>query len=169
MDWIFDHFEILALVVLALASWLKRRMDVAGAEREERQAKQDMSEGEDVFGPATGWPQAAPAVPPPLVRHTPPPLVRQVAAPVMAVVPSVHAAILKQQQELEDQLRRIKESKVTTSGGATATRHRVSAAQRHSTTAQPATSGLSASLRRRKDIRRAIIMREILGPPLGLR
>jgi len=175
MDWILEHYEIIALVVLGLASWVKRRMDVAGAEREKRQAKQDMSDGEDVFGPATGWPQAVPSVPPPLVRPSPPPLMNQ--SPSRTVADYDNAAILKQQQDLQERLRQIRETKATTggtarattTGGAAATRTRVSAAQSHAKSVTPAKSSLRASLRQRQEIRRAIVLREILGPPLGLR
>jgi hypothetical protein len=176
MDWILDHYEIIALAVLGLASWVKRRMDVAGAEREERQAKQDMSDGEDVFDPATGWPQAVPSVPPPLVRQGPPPLMSQ--SPSHTVADYNNAAILKQQQDIQERLRRIRETKAaptggtakaTTTGGAAATRSRVSASQSHAKSVTPAKAGLRGSLRQRQEIRRAIVLREILGPPVGLR
>jgi hypothetical protein len=176
MNWIFDHFEIVALIVLAMASWVKRRMDMKRAEQEQGQAKQDMSDDEDVFGPATGWPQAVPSLPPPLVRQSPPPLVRQ--SPSLPVELYDNAAILKQQQDIQERLRRIKEAKAapaggtakaTTSGGAAATRTRVSAAQSHAKAVTPAKASLRASLRQGQEIRRAIVMREILGPPVGLR
>ena len=179
MNWIFDHFQIVALIALALASWMKRRMDVKRAAQEQGQPPAEMADGEDVLGPGGGWQipqrQPQPAVPPPLVRQGPPPLVRQ--SPSLPVELYDNAAILKQQQDLQERLRQIRETKATTggtarattTGGAAATRTRVSAAQSHAKSVTPAKAGLRGSLRKRQEIRRAIVMREIIGPPLGLR
>ena len=88
------------------------------------------------------------------------------------------AAQLRRQQDLQERLRQIRASKTpatggatkaTTTGGAAATRSRVSAAQHHVSTAQHTKTSLPGSLRNRKEIRHAILMREILGPPVGLR
>jgi hypothetical protein len=88
------------------------------------------------------------------------------------------AAQLRRQQDLQERLRQIRASKTpatgsatkaTTTGGAAATRSRVSATQRHVNPVPHAKSGLPGSLRSRKEIRHAILMREILGPPVGLR
>jgi len=180
MNWILDHFQIVALIALALASWMKRRMDMKRAEQEPRQPPAEMADDEDVFGPGGGWQipprQPQPSVPPPLVRQGPPPLMSP--SPSHTVADYANAAILKRQQDIQERLRLIRETKVTTSGGtakatttggAAATRTRVSAAQSHAKSVTPAKAGLRASLRKRQEIRRAIVMREILGPPLGLR
>lgn len=168
MDWLFDHFQLVVLVGLALASWLKHRMDAKTAEREERG---EMPDAEDVFGPGEGWgPTPAPplpSVPPPLVRQVPPPLVRD-STPQYSRE-SEAEVILKRQLDMQERIRQIKASKATTSGGASATRARVAASQSHAKAAQPGKSGLRGVLRNPKEIRRAIVMREILGPPVGLR
>lgn len=167
MDWIFDHFQILALIGLALASWLKHRMDQKRAAQEEGRPPAEMTDDEDVFGPGEGWPPPLPQVPPPLVRQVPPPLAREHPSQPLETRP--HAAILQQQLEIQERLRQIRETKVTTTGGAAATRTRVSAAQSHAKAAQPVKAGVRGMLRSRREIRRAVVLREILGPPVGLR
>lgn len=166
MDWIFDHFQIVALVALALASWFKTRMNAKAAEREERRAREEMPEGEDVFGPDEEWrmPEVPmPAVPPPLVRVSPPPM------PMAAVEASREAeAVLKHQMDLQEHLRQLRAAKAVTSGGAAATRSR--AASQQIGYVQPlASTSLRTTLRNRSEVRRAIVLREILGPPLSLR
>lgn len=158
MDWIFDNFQILAIVGLALASWLKKRADDKAAEREEQESRRELEEPEETFGPDEAWgapyQEPAPPVPPPLVRVAPPP------------VPLVEThGELKRQLEMQERLRQLRETKAITSGGAAVTRAR-------SKDAKPAAAapvGLRGALRNHEQVRRAIVMREILGPPLGLR
>ena len=161
MDWLLDHFQIVALIALAVGSWVKARLDSARTAQQEREAPGEMPGQGDVFGPDTGWPQPpTPAVPPPVVRAVPPPLKRHVMPVAVSALgrPPVTASPPPSQA-----------GKVTTIGGAAATRSRVSAAQIHVQSAHARKAGLHASLRHRKAIRHAIVMREILGPPLGLR
>ena len=161
MDWIFDNFQILAIVGLALASWLKSRADAKAAEREEQEARRELEEPEEIFGPDEAWgaPYQEPAypAPPPLVRVVPPP------------VPAFEAeAELKRQMDMQERLRQLRETKAVTSGGAAVTRARTKDAKAAKTaTAVPV--GLRGALRNHGQVRRAIVMREILGPPLGLR
>jgi hypothetical protein len=167
MDWIFDNFQIVALVGIALASWIKSRMDAKAAEREERQAREEMGEGEEIFGPEEAWEEPPPRqpAPPPLHRAVPPPV--PTAAQYEAELEA--AALLKHQMDLQERLRQIRETKASTSGGAAVTRARVAASQSHAAAAAPVKSGLRSALRNRSEIRRAVVLREILGPPLGLR
>ena len=41
MDWIFDHFQIVLIIALAFASWLKSRHEAKQAEREAREAAEN--------------------------------------------------------------------------------------------------------------------------------
>jgi hypothetical protein len=167
MDWIFDHLQIVVLIALGFGTWVKSRMDRARAAQEERTAPVEMAGEEEVFGPATGWPQVpAPTVPPPLVRASPPPLKRQSMPPAMPVEPYRAPVMAK---AAPANMPPGPASKATTVGGAAATRTRVSAAQTHIQSGQSRKAGLHASLNHRKAIRHAIVMREILGPPVGLR
>jgi hypothetical protein len=165
MDWIFDNFQILAIVGIALASWLKARSDAKAAKREEQETRRELEEPEDVFGPEQEWrePQqwSPPPMPPPLVvtPRTPPPI----PAAAMEV-----EAELKRQMQMQERLRELRETKAVTSGGAAATRTRA-ATQQTGYTASAVPIGLRGVLRKRGEIRRAVILREILGPPLGLR
>ena len=71
---------------------------------------------------------------------------------------------------MQDRMRQIKETKAATTGNAAATRTRIAAASKPAPKPfQPGKTGLRRALRSRKEIRRAIVMKEILGPPLGLR
>ena len=158
MDWIFDNFQILALVGLALASWLKSRVDAKAAEREEQEARRELENPEEYFGPDEAWGAPhQPSVPPPLVRTVPPPV------PVFET-----EAELKRQMEIQERLRQIRETKAVTSGGAAATRARTKEAKAPKT-ASAVPVGLRGALRNHGQVRRAVVMREILGPPLGLR
>jgi type IV secretory pathway VirB10-like protein len=161
MDWIFDNFQILAIVGLALASWLKSRADAKAAEREEQEARRELEEPNEVFGPDEAWgapyQEPAPPAPPPLVRVAPPP------------VPVVETqGELKRQLEMQERLRQLRETKAVTSGGAAVTRARSKDAK-PAKTAAAVPVGLRGALRNHGQVRRAIVMREILGPPLGLR
>ena len=57
----------------------------------------------------------------------------------------------------------------TTSGNAAETRARIAAAGKKSSPLAVGTTSLRSSLRDPKQTRRAIVLREILGPPVGLR
>jgi hypothetical protein len=152
MDWIFDHFQILAIVGLAFASWLKSRADAKAAEREEQEARRELEDPEEVFGPGEAWmrPREQPAPP------APPP------------IPAVDAqGELKRQMDMQEKLRQIRETK-TAGGAGKATRMSLKNAK-STKTVSAAPVGLRAALRNHGQVRRAIIMREILGPPLGLR
>jgi hypothetical protein len=162
MDWIFDNFQILAIVGLALASWLKKRADDKAAEREEQEARRELEEPGEIFGPDEAWmipgqQPAPPPMPPPLVRTVPPPL------------PAVEVqGELKRQMDMQERLRQIRETKAATGGPASVTRVRT----KNATSAKTASAtpvSLRGALRNHGQVRRAIVMREILGPPLGLR
>ncbi len=167
MDWIFDNFQIVALVALALASWFKTRMDAKAAEREEQRAREEMAERGEVeeydFGPAEPWQeelmQPELPAPPPLFRMSPP--------PVPAVVIDTGAE-LKRQMEMQERLREVRENRAVTTGGAAATR-KLTASKQTGYASPGVRHGLREIARKRSEIRRAIVLREILGPPLALR
>jgi hypothetical protein len=77
-------------------------------------------------------------------------------------------AEMKRQMELQERLRKLRETKAVTTGGAVATRSRATEIKTPQT-GQAAAATLRGTLRRKGPVRRAIVMREILGPPLGLR
>ena len=150
MDWIFDNFQIFVLIAVVIGSLVKRFLEAKAAEK---QARDEMPDDDDVFEPDE-WmsPQPQPSVPPPLVpQRTPPPL---------RVEQNDVEALLKRQQDMQERLKQIKEAK-SAAGSA--------AGQRKAKPVKAVKTSLRGSLRDRREIRRAIVMREILGPPVGLR
>ena len=174
MDWIFDNFQILALVGLALASWLKHRSDTKAAEREEREAREEMSELPDWFENEEEWqaPQPERQMPPP------PPLFRTAPPPVPQVVVQGDAE-LQRQQDLQERLRQVRETRESSARQAKQAKEARQARQakqaRQARSAEVKTSAATAGKLRtllrgdRRAVRRAILLREILGPPVSQR
>ena len=164
MDWLYDNFQFVLIVGFALASWLKSRADAKkAAEDEESQPRDEMADNDDGYEPEEDW-QLPPAMP-----SFPPPLVREVTPPPLYVDTSETDAILKRQQEIQERLQAIKATRATTSGNAAETRARIAAAGKPSSPLALGSTSLRSSLRDSKQTRRAIVLREILGPPVGLR
>lgn len=155
MDWLFDHFQFVLIIGFALASWLKSRADAKkAAEEVESQPRDEMAGGDGETEPEEYWqlPPAMPSAPPPLYVDT-----------------TEEEAILKRQQEIQDRLKAIKETKATTTGNAAETRARIAAAGKAPASVTLRKSSPHSSLRDPSQTRRAIVLREILGPPPGLR
>ena len=165
MNWLLDHLTYVIIIAFAFASWVKNRAEAKNAEAEERRARGEMVNDETIFEAEDDWqspPNApAPSVPPPLMRETTPPPLRVGAAEI--------DAILQHQRDIEDRLKHIREIRTTTSGNAAQTRARVAAAGKAENTARTGKTSLRDSLRDPHQTRRAIVLREILGPPVGLR
>jgi hypothetical protein len=164
MDWIFDHFQIVILVLLGIGSMVKSIFDAKAKQAEEREAEMhppsEVPPDDD-----TSYRKNAPSVPPPLHRPATPPPLRMAGYEMEAA--NEAAKTLKHQQELAARLRQIRETKATTTGGASATRARVAAKGAKSARQTPI--ALRQRLRDPAEVRRAIVLKEILGPPVGLR
>jgi hypothetical protein len=182
MDWIQDNFQIVIIVLLALGSWLKARMDAKAAAEEEAANPPEDFQPEDYFDPENyfepeeaEW-QPPGAVPPPLERSVPPPLAVPPAIPAVTLQTARdHAAVLKHQQELAERLRQIREAKATTTtGNASATRKRYAAQEAARNVKAGAVPLVTVPLSfrdrldDRRELRRALVMREILNTPRGL-
>jgi hypothetical protein len=173
MNWILDNLQIVIIVVLALGSWLSSRMEAKKKAAEEMEDEEMFEpEPEPVFMPR---PQQA-SVPPPLERSVLRPVLRQALPPDLPTTArdealAEAAAVLKHQRDLEERLRQIRETKATTTGGAAATRNRVAASKGLPGKPRNAAAlpSIRASVRKRSELRRDIVMREVLGPPVGLR
>jgi uncharacterized membrane protein len=160
MDWIFDHFQIVLIVALAFASWVKSRQDAKQAEREAREAGELPDMG-DIFGPGEPWqPEAEP------MTNQLPPIPSKSARNALPAQEPLPNRELDRQNALREQLRQIREAKTITTGNAAATRERANAKGK-----APAvvTASLRGMLRNRGELRKAVITREILGTPVGLR
>lgn len=159
MDWIFDHFQIVLIVALAFASWVKSRHEAKQAEREAREAGELPDIG-DIFGPEKSWqPEAEP------MPNQPPPIPSQSAGNVLPAQEPLSDRELERQNALREQLRQIREAKTITTGNAAATRERATTKGK-----APAavTTSLRGTLRNRSELRKAVITREVLGAPVGL-
>lgn len=187
MDWITDHIQLVIAAAAAFAYWLNARKQQQEEDAEptnERQFRDESHEAaeeaerarrirEEIRRKITersgdGSPQAPRPVagPPPLF----PP--REVAPPVFAPEPPprqpmIDTAMLEQQRRLQEQLeeaarakRRAQEIRQGLPGKRT---------NRVTTAPTLANGGLRADLRNRASLRRAVVLREVLGPPVGLR
>jgi hypothetical protein len=169
MDWIFDHLQIVVLVVIGIVSVFKSVLEgkvKRNTEQEESQSSEEYFEPEEeIYQPQR---QARPSGPPPLPwggGAVPPPL-RE--AGYEAAVANEAAKALKHQQDLAQHLQQIRETKATTTGGAAATRARIANKGTKKTSSQVPLS-LRARLKTPSELKRAFVMREILDPPVGLR
>lgn len=190
MNWILDNIQIIIGIAAAIAYWLTN-LRTAKAELPPPDHEVEV---EDVFGPDFDFgerrdepaPRREVLPPPPLHPrpHVPPPL------PVMA---SAAAAELARQQGLMDRLNRLRKTEApavpaiaaaprASGGGRAARTAKVARVARVAKTARlaktstaayeiPATStnALRQRLQDQHEIRRAIVLREVLGPPLGMR
>lgn len=172
MDWIFDNIQIVGVALVVIFSLLKQIHEAKQEERKKQEAPEDDG---DAWIPPPRLPRKQPApsipVPPKLDSPRRVPQVRGVTtpdAPPMSASMTEAASALQRQQEMMDRLQRAKEAKaqrvktVETHGGKRA----------HSATpagTASARTSLRATLGKRSEIRRAVVLREILGPPVGLR
>ena len=165
MDWIFEHFQIVVLIVLGIGSMVKSIFDSKSKKAAEQEAEWDPTP-QVPLDDYTSYRKTLPSVPPPLTGPATPPPLRM--AGYEAEVAHETARALKHQQDLAERLRQIRATKATTTGGASATRARI------------ASKGIAKvlkqtplTLRRRlfdpAEVRQAFVMREILDPPVGLR
>ena len=167
MDWIFDHFQIVILVLLGFGSMVKSIFDAKAKQAEERKAEMHPP-SEVPLDDDTSYRKNAPLVPPPPLHRpaTPPPL--RMAGYEMEAANEA-AKTLKHQQELAARLRQIRETKATTTGGASATRARVAAKKGATKSTLQNPLALRQRLRDPAEVRRAFVLKEILDPPVGLR
>ena len=166
MDWIFDNPKGLILIGIVIFTVIKHILDA------KKNAEAESTEEPE--NPFEGWEEPQqnrpPAAPPRRVNVSlPPPLRSRGMPPPMHTGEAEVEVLLKRQQDMMNRLQQVKEAnqqKAVTTGGAAATRSRVTGrtADKSSTP-----SGLRDMLRDRSQTRRAIVLREILGPPIGLR
>jgi type IV secretory pathway VirB10-like protein len=167
MDWILEHLQIVGAIVVAAAYWLNQAREAKAAEKErQRRAAEGLPEEEEeefefeeeeieaeVMGRR--------AVPPPLVQVKPP------ALPGPQVLTQNNSTELQRQEQLMDRLRQVRaERSASPASGAAATQRKVAAKGKGVASAVPI--GLKARLRNCGEVRRAMVLKEILGKPVGL-
>jgi hypothetical protein len=185
MDWILNHLQVVLAAAGAVAWWLNQRKlaqkreaeprkeatfedpDLAERTRRIREEIQRKIEqraraytqtpppevGPEPVAPAVEMREARPRQP------EPPPLARAAAARFES---EQTAGILAQQAALSERLRQVTEMKAAGAGRA---RNEPQA----STTLEAARGTLAEDLRSPEALRRAFILREVLGPPVALR
>ena len=158
MSWIFDHFQIFVLIVFAIGSIVKK-FNEAKATAKPPPMPVDLPEPmfeADEQSSMLDWPEEPPAL-------APAPL------PGAMIEAKLEAAeALKHQQDLASRMQQLWETKASTTGDAAATRARVASKGTPKAHAAPIPS-LRDRLKSPAEIRRAIVMREILSPPVSLR
>lgn len=196
MSWILDHLQILIAVGAALAYWLNQRKeaqtgdDASGDSRGDfapstpadpdeaartRRIQEEIRRkiAERAGGGPIAVPPSAPEPPPIFQRDTMAP--RPVASPLpMREVrrepepePSAveAAAMLERQKEMEAQLRVLAEARREAQRKTAA----AAAFRANETGTTPVRGDLLTDLRGARNLRRAIVLREVLGPPVALR
>jgi hypothetical protein len=162
MDWLLEHLQLVVLAGLGLAGWLKSRYDA-------RQTEEGTEFPSRPIGGPSGGPR--PFVPPPIERKAKQSPTRLTVPPTLPTAGKDFAEELRRQQEIEERLRVIRDSrpaKAVSTGGAVATRDRV-AARGKKQAVRPVISTLRQRLHNPAEVRAAIVLREILDRPLGLR
>lgn len=185
MDWLIDHIQLVIAVAAAFAYWLNARKQQQPEEDDEPNVRQLRDESQEAAEEAerarrireeirrkiaerVGGDVTAPrpvAGPPPVIRQlevNPPRL-----DPEPPRQPMIDSALLEQQRRLQEQL----EEAVRAKQRAQEIRREVPTKRRTASTAVPALAGrgIRADLQNRESLRRAVVLREVLGPPVGLR
>ncbi|MSU45543.1 MAG: hypothetical protein EXS42_00080 [Lacunisphaera sp.] len=191
MEWIFDHIQLLLVIAGSVAYWLNQRRQAQAGEgappqetifedpelaertrkiREEIQRKIEQR--------ARGYANEQPTLPSSQQSAEPPPIVREVVtrqqpAPAVLRRDASHleaqrmAEILEQQAALTEQLRQAQKMKA-----AAARRIQFEtqiSSDKGDIAAAVSRGALADDLRNPDALRRAFILREILGPPVALR
>ncbi len=174
MSWILEHLNLVIVVVLVIGSFLKSRFD---ALKQDAQEAEDSSEFDTHEETQRHGPPLMPYVPPRVdrtppavpVQHTPEP------APIFAAThsqsgalsASADEAILQQQRDIEERLRAIRAAQPAKGSKKAPVRSQVSNRKPAAIASVP--SSIRGHLRNPAELRRAIVLREILDRPVGLR
>jgi len=190
MDWIFDHLQILIAAGAGIAYWLNQRkkqqeegeseeataqaFDSPEAAADAARARRVRDEIRRKIASRQGGLQESPGGAPPLfdrpfedaAPREAPPRVEWRAEPTRQVGPSAaELAVLARQRRLGEQLKALER----TSASATPKAARVLSRGRSAPAIAIGAQSVADDLRSAASIRRAIVLREVLGPPLALR
>lgn len=156
MDWIFENLQFLIAVGAGIAYWINKV-------REDREARR-MEDDENTE--ATDWDYEAydpePEEEEPEMIPVPAPMPRIVIHQrIPPPLPPQADPVADRQREMMERLKTLRAERAAAAqkGAPRTTR----------TTASSGNAGLRSRLRDKNEIRRAIVLREILGPPAGLR
>ena len=173
MDWIFDNFQFVILIALAIGSVVKQMAEAAKMKKEQREQPPETQweETETTWTPIPIPPEFQPpprSAPPPLQRSVPPPLLKHFetfqAPPPLPAEETEN--LLRKQLEMQEKVRALRENKA-------AEKARMLEKQARSATRvktqHPAQLGVRSLLANPTTARKAIVLREILDKPLGMR
>ncbi|MGL5020184.1 MAG: hypothetical protein ACRDBP_18760 [Luteolibacter sp.] len=164
MDWIRENFQIFILIALGVGSVIKSLLESKAKQKQEAEEEYDPGE---VFAPDEDDREPAmPSVPSPLNRNVVPPPVRE--SGYYQELAEETAKALKHQHDLAERLRHLRETKANTTGGAHAAQARIST-KKPSVALAGTSLGIRDRLRSQAEVRSAVVLREILDPPLSLR
>jgi hypothetical protein len=177
MSWILDHLNIVIVGILVIGSFLKSRFDAVNEDEPEAEDYPDVETFEDEQR------QSPPPVPyvPPMVEQAPspepPPTTRE--RPAFAASRSVSGAmtasadeaaiILEKQREIEKRLQAIRETRNAKRVASSPLRARTATRKSTPVAIGGVPTSIRARLRNPAELRRAVILREILDSPVGLR
>ncbi len=178
MDWLLKNLQIVAIAVFVVGTLFKKFMEAkAEADEARRQSREEtIDSGEDAeWGEPRPTPETEPwsPPPPPLPPRTPspPPLVVRMD-PRPTIPPSetepyagVSEELLKRQLRMQDDLERAREAKRAAAASAVAK----SSSPREPSAPSSPRRPLRSMLAERSSLRQAVLLREVLGPPVGLR
>lgn len=160
MDWLFDNIQILFIIGIAIASWLKSRNDQKKAGQEEDDSPLPDWIPEEILKPRRPPPLTKSGVPPGLPgAPKPPPLIETASIPSIPIDDQA----LARQREILEKLAAVKAAKQ-----AAAHVVKTDKTAKAKASSAPSTS-LRHALRDPAQTRRAVVLREILGTPVGLR
>jgi len=184
MDWILEHLQVLIVIAAAVFAILQKfkivrtpGTNAPAAEEDPEQAERTRRVQEEIRrrimerrGQPPGLPtetEAEPAqfpAPPPVIGEVRPALVPPPVAPAVVVL-SADRQEMKRQEVLLDQLRQWEAVAPAIAAGESAS----AAGPGAGVTGTGRTGSWLADLRSPAGLRRAVVLREILGPPVGLR
>jgi hypothetical protein len=153
MNWIFENLQVVIVLVVVAVTLVGKVLEAIRTNRPARGTTL-----EDIFGPDI---EPGEAVPPPLRKLAGPPPLRQVTLPADS---TAMEAELARQRAMQERLQKIRDAKSKATAVAAVATLPPTVVKR-----QTISLGLKGHLRSGKELRRAIITREILGPPVGLR
>lgn len=185
MDFIFDKFYIIAIAVVAIVSWFKKRSEAKYEEEEERRVREEMIRGlEEISQHSSSHrPSQPPVLPTSRSAHpmpkahgqrppAPPLPQSHTQQPVHAVVQPQEDFELIHQRDIQERFAEAQRvNQLAKDQANPSKRNRNSKDNDYGNqTAAPSTAqkGLRGILNDRKSIRRAMVLREVLGPPVAL-
>jgi len=197
MNWILDHIQIVLAIAAALAAWLNQRKQAAGGlegedesstvtgeddqtRRVQEEVRRKIAErrgqpAPEPVAPLRRDPEALPPViaPRPVAREIPPSLRDRLEAKLAQARVREEAAARTRSLALQEQTRKLESDEAAVVQRENETRHRQVLAVRAAESAAVTTAANVRAvwlnqLRQPQQVRQAIVLREILGPPVGL-